>query len=137
MNHKIKGERSDEATKFFREVGNRQFSLKDYCACIETYTQSILSCPEENEVEQSLAFANRSAALFQLELFEDCLKDIKTAIAKNYPSHLLPKILIRKIKSLKKLGIEEDLPATLEELESAMNHMQMSEKGINLYTFAV
>ena len=82
---------------------------------IETYTQSILSCPEENEVEQSLALANRSAALFQLELYEDCLEDIKMAISKKYPSHLLPKILVRKIKSLKKLGIVEDLPTTLEE----------------------
>jgi hypothetical protein len=136
MNHQVKRERSDEATKFFREVGNRQFSLKDYSTCIETYTQSILSCPEENDVEQSLALANRSAALFQLELYEDCLKDIKMAISKKYPSHLLPKILVRKIKTLKKLGIVEDLPTTLEELESAMKHMQMTEKGITgLYMF--
>ncbi|XP_046648250.1 SET and MYND domain-containing protein 4-like [Daphnia pulicaria] len=129
MNHQIKREQSDEATKYFREVGNRQFSLKDYSSCIETYTQSILSCPEESEVEKSLALANRSAALFQLELYEDCLEDIKLAIKKNYPSHLLPKVLIRKMKSLKKLGKEEDLQTTIEELESVMKHLQMTEKG--------
>ncbi len=144
MNHQIKRERTLEATKSFREAGNRQFSLKDYAACVETYTQSILSCPVENDVELSLALANRSAALFQLELFEDCLKDIKMAISKNYPSHLLPKLVIRKIKSLKKLGLVEDFQTALKELEGAMINMQVSEKGnsavlkfklINSYNF--
>ncbi|KAK4011584.1 hypothetical protein OUZ56_020702 [Daphnia magna] len=104
MNHQVKRQRSLEAAKCFRETGNRQFSLKDYTACIEMYSQSILSCPVENEVELSLALANHSAALFQLDLFEDCLQDIRVALTKNYPSHLLPKILTRKIKSLQKLG---------------------------------
>jgi tetratricopeptide (TPR) repeat protein len=105
MNHQIKREQSDEATKYFREVGNRQFSLKDYSSCIETYTQSILSCPEESEVEKSLALANCSAALFQLELYEDCLEDIKLAIKTNYPSHLLPKLSFnQKNKIAKKIG---------------------------------
>ena len=129
MNHQIKRERTLEATKSFREAGNRQFSLKDYAVSVETYTQSILSCPLDNDVELSLALANRSAALFHLDLFEDCLKDIKMAIAKNYPSHLLPKIMIRKVKSLKKLGLVEDFQTALEELEGAMGHMQVSEKG--------
>ena len=123
------GESPDKAWKFwwshqiFLGSWKQAVSLKDYSTCIETYTQSILSCPEKNEVEQSLALANRSAALFQLELYEDCLKDIKMAISKKYPSHLLPKILVRKIKSLKKLGIVEDLPTTLEELATMWQHI--------------
>lgn len=130
MNHQVKRERSLETAKCFRETGNRQYSFKDYVACIETYTQSILSCPIDSDVELSLALANRSAALFQLGLFEDCLLDISVALTKNYPSHLLPKILIRKIKSLHKLGQMEDYQTTLKELEAAMVHMQVSEKSI-------
>ncbi|XP_045027632.1 SET and MYND domain-containing protein 4-like isoform X1 [Daphnia magna] len=129
MNHQVKRQRSLEAAKCFRETGNRQFSLKDYTACIEMYSQSILSCPVENEVELSLALANRSAALFQLDLFEDCLQDIRVALMKNYPSHLLPKILTRKIKSLRKLGLMEDCQTTLAELEASLMHLQVSEKN--------
>jgi hypothetical protein len=55
------------------------------------------------------------------------------AIKKNYPSHLLPKVLIRKMKSLKKLGKEEDLQTTIEELESVMKHLQMTEKGFHFF----
>ncbi|XP_059351666.1 SET and MYND domain-containing protein 4-like isoform X2 [Daphnia carinata] len=129
MNHQVKHQRSLEAAICFRETGNRQFSLKDYATCIELYSQSILSCPVENEVECSLAHANRSAALFQLNLFEDCLHDIGMALMKNYPNHLLPKILTRKIKCLRKLGLMEDCQTTLEELEAALMHLQVSEKN--------
>ena len=37
--------------------------------------------------------------------------------------------MIRKVKSLKKLGLVEDFQTALEELEGAMGHMQVSEKG--------
>lgn len=129
MNHQVKCEKTLEATIGFRESGNRQFSLKDYVSCIEMYTCSILSCPEDSFTELSLAFANRSAALFELELYEDCIKDIDVALSKAYPSHLLPKILVRKLKSLIKLGFKKDSEATLNELEFLMKNLQMSDKG--------
>lgn len=128
MNHQIKREKTLEASKSFRENGNSQFSLKDYAGCVETYTQSILSCPDENEVELSLAYANRSAALYELSLYEDCIKDIVIAVSKNYPSHLLPKILLRKVKCFRSLNLMEDSQSALKELEEAMKNMQVSDR---------
>lgn len=131
MNHQIRREKTLEATKHLREAGNRQFSLKDYAACVETYTQSILSCPNETETELSLAHANRSAALFQLELYEDCIKDISVSISKKYPSHLLPKVLLRKAKCFRKLNMLQESYLALKDLEESMKNLQLSEKCKN------
>ena len=130
MNHQIKSEKSLDLCVSLRESGNKLFSLKDYSSCIEVYTKSILSCPNENVKELGLAFANRSAALFELHLYEDCIEDIDTAISKHYPSHLLPKILLRKVKALKKLGLTEGYNKTLTEIEAAIKVMEISDKGI-------
>lgn len=135
MSHQVKREKCLEVSVSLRETGNKQFSLKDYSTCIETYTDSILCCPCENTTELSLAFANRSAALFELHLYEDCLEDINMAISKNYPSNLLPKILMRKAKVFKKLGLTEDFTNTMADLELAIHKLEISEKGMLTITY--
>lgn len=127
MDKYLKLEKSVVTAQHLREAGNAQFAQKNYISCIKNYTNSILNCPSGNTNEISLAYANRSAALFQLELYADCISDIDSAISHHYPVHLLPKILIRKIKSLKNLGKMEDCATVSLELDSAMKNLQLTE----------
>lgn len=133
----MKNETSNAAAQSLREAGNRQFAAKDFSASFDSYTKSILSCPVENPEEKSLAHANRSAALYHLELYEDCLIDIEAAIENNYPENLTPKLLLRKAKALKKLDLSEDSIAVLEKLESAMENMNLTEKSMKCLTQSI
>jgi tetratricopeptide (TPR) repeat protein len=130
MNHQLQNRdnKSVETSKTLRETGNHQFGLKDYPACVRTYTQAILACPEENAQECSLALANRSAALFQLDLFKECISDIEAALERNYPSLLVAKVLLRKAKCLCKLG--QDYNQILTNLEMAVQDLRVSDKSI-------
>lgn len=129
MNYRLqKRGKSVDTSKSLRETGNHQFGLKDYPACVRTYTEAILVCPEESTQECSLALANRSAALFQMELFTECISDIDAALEKNYPSILVPKVLVRKAKCLCKLS--QDYNQILANLEVAMQVLNVSDKSI-------
>jgi len=127
MDKYLNQEKSIPTAQNLRELGNAQFALRNYVSCIKFYTNSILSCPADNKNEISIAYANRSAALFQLELYADCIADIDSAINHGYPIHLLPKVLIRKAKSLKRLGKAEDYETVFTELNLAMNNLQLTE----------
>lgn len=133
MNYRLKREISLSSAKNLREAGNRLFAARDFSTCVETYSQSILSCPAENPEESSLAHANRSAALFQLELYDDCIRDIETALENSYPANFVPKLLLRKVKSLKKLGMSEDSEVVMRDLEVAMENMLSADKSIPLF----
>lgn len=62
---------------------------------MEFYNQS-LCFAELGSDNVSFAFANRATCFLQMKKFEKCLKDIKLAIATNYPPQLMPKLLKRK-----------------------------------------
>jgi len=131
MNNCLKRVKDVQVANSLRELGNHQFAMKEYHACVETYSKSIYCCPEECPEESSLALANRSAALIHLGLFEDSLKDINTALSRNYPSRLLSKILARKAKCLRNLQNQSINSAFQEEVESlkeAMKNLLVSDQ---------
>lgn len=118
-----------ELSRSLRISGNHQFKIKEYPACINTYTKSILCCPEECKEELSLALANRSAALFHLGLHEDSLTDINGALLNGYPTNLLHKILMRKAQCLLNLSSKGYYQEELEKLEDAMKSLHMKDQG--------
>ncbi|XP_074830387.1 protein-lysine N-methyltransferase SMYD4 isoform X2 [Natator depressus] len=71
-----------------------------------------------NSPEMSLCYANRSAALFHLGQFEDCLEDIDRAQAQGYPDRLQPKILLRKTECLLLLGRLQEAAGVISKVES-------------------
>ncbi|XP_018321538.1 SET and MYND domain-containing protein 4 [Agrilus planipennis] len=81
----------------FRERGNELFKVKKDNDAWEMYTKSISHSKEKSEC-LGLAFANRSAVLFQKGLYKECLNDISFALENNYPENILQKILLRKEK---------------------------------------
>mgnify|MGYP005984036455 FL=1 len=66
------GGKSDEEAVKFRERGNEMFKIKKLKEAWEFYTRSICYAEEES-VNLGLAFANRSAVLFELNLHSQCL----------------------------------------------------------------
>lgn len=66
------------------------------------YTKSVAHAPLKSH-ELSLAYANRSAALFKGKWFEDCLRDIYLALENNYPDDLKTKLYLRKASCLQAL----------------------------------
>ncbi|CAB1428211.1 unnamed protein product [Pleuronectes platessa] len=82
-----------------REKGNLSFKSRDYTAAALHYSQGVCSAPLRSE-QLPLCYANRSAALYHLQLHQECLKDIDRAVKNGYPSHLLHKLEERRTQCL-------------------------------------
>ncbi|XP_046483537.1 SET and MYND domain-containing protein 4-like isoform X1 [Neodiprion pinetum] len=86
-----------------RNNGNESFLSCQYYTAVKQYTESIVCAPESSE-ELAIAYANRSAALFRLGKFTDCVEDIDRALNLKYPDRLKIKLYKRKKLSLVALG---------------------------------
>ncbi|CAL7948204.1 unnamed protein product [Xylocopa violacea] len=100
----------------FKTMGNKEFQAKNYIKSIEFYTKCALHAPA-NTCELSLAIANRSASLFYLDRYDDCLKDIELAIKLNYPKQLRYKLYLRAVQCYLKLGKQHLADETLRKLQ--------------------
>ncbi|XP_039285640.1 SET and MYND domain-containing protein 4 isoform X2 [Nilaparvata lugens] len=91
--------KSASESKRFRELGNEVFKSGADRKSLEFYSKSVCLAPFKSE-EFPLALANRSAALFRLQLFKECLQDVDLALKNGYPKNLRHKLLLRKGKLL-------------------------------------
>ncbi|KAJ6640643.1 SET and MYND domain-containing protein 4, partial [Pseudolycoriella hygida] len=74
-----------------KQQGNVAFQNKNWVAALTLYNLSLINTPEENGEEISIVYANRSAALYHMEDYDQSLRDISLAM-QNYPRHLLHKL---------------------------------------------
>ncbi|CAM5110632.1 unnamed protein product [Natator depressus] len=102
------------AALFYKQEGNKRFQKREYAAARILYSKAV----SHNSPEMSLCYANRSAALFHLGQFEDCLEDIDRAQAQGYPDRLQPKILLRKTECLLLLGRLQEAAGVISKVES-------------------
>ena len=104
------GRKSSEVSVKLRNEGNQYFKANNYMKALCKYTESLSYAPlieKEGEAEDSaasLAFANRSAVLFQLGKHQLCLDDISHAFSVSYPPALAYKMYDRKGQCLMALG---------------------------------
>ncbi|XP_024120526.1 SET and MYND domain-containing protein 4 [Oryzias melastigma] len=91
----------EQAVKY-REKGNSHFKAADYKVATLHYSQGICFAPSSSE-QLSLCYANRSAALYHLNHYQDCLADIERALKAGYPSHLSHKLQDRRTMCLNQL----------------------------------
>ena len=87
--------KSPETATSFRNQGNLCFQKKLYSDALKYYNQSILAAPSDRGSELSLAYANRSAVLFDLGEWIHCLRDILLAFFFKYPENLHYKLFER------------------------------------------
>ncbi|XP_036381098.1 SET and MYND domain-containing protein 4 [Megalops cyprinoides] len=110
----------------FREKGNLSFKARDYSAAALHYSKGVCHATPGRE-ELSLCFANRSAALFHLCLYEECLQDIKRALDEGYPNHLQQKLLDRRSQCYKHLGQKEEEDGVQTRMRNFKIHHQVSQ----------
>ncbi|XP_055308820.1 SET and MYND domain-containing protein 4-like [Sitodiplosis mosellana] len=82
-----------------RELGNETFAVKNWSGAMEYYNQS-LRFAEIGTENVALAYSNRSACFFKLNMFDEALGDIELAKKEKLPERLLPKLEQRKQKCL-------------------------------------
>ncbi|KAK0175758.1 hypothetical protein PV327_009484 [Microctonus hyperodae] len=97
---------------------------------IELYTMSVAYAPPKSR-ELSLAYANRSAALFAARLYDDCLIDIERALALNYPNELKAKLYARRVRCLSILNVNssDELNDALDKTRAWLEKMDLNNAG--------
>lgn len=107
--------KSLEKANEFRMDGNKYFKNKKYTESLKLYSRAILYAPCESP-ELPQLFANRSASLFHLNQFTDCLVDTQFALNHaNYPVGQRYTLLLRKALCLKALNRTVEAQASLKE----------------------
>lgn len=89
----MQNSKSNEKSIVFRKEGNEHFSLKsrNYFRALQLYNKSICFslCDSENI---AIGYANRSAVLFELKKYQQCLENIWMAREANFPDRLVHKL---------------------------------------------
>ncbi|XP_072021683.1 SET and MYND domain-containing protein 4-like [Amphiura filiformis] len=113
----------------WRQMGNVFFKQRYYPKALDCYTESVLMASRTSSMEDlSLAYANRSAAMFYLNEFKICLQDIELALDHGYPNEMLYKLYQRKGLCLMNLGLVQDavlaLQDAMDEIKEQTTHSQ-------------
>ncbi|XP_061596845.1 SET and MYND domain-containing protein 4 [Cololabis saira] len=96
---------TDEAAKS-RDGGNSSFKARHYVTAVLHYSQGVCLAPKKSE-QLCLCYANRSAALYHLQRYKECLDDIDRAFKNDYPPHLSHKLQERRRLCLNRLSLQE------------------------------
>ena len=94
--------KSDLLSAEHRENGNKFYQKKKLHEATAEYNSALLYANSGNVL--ALAYANRSAVLFQRNEIKACYRDIERAMLAGYPEHLLYKLWDRKGKCLMKVS---------------------------------
>ncbi|XP_077285330.1 SET and MYND domain containing, class 4, member 4 [Arctopsyche grandis] len=111
-------QKSDQLSAKYRDIGNGFFRLKRDYKAIHNYNLAVKYAETPKLV--SLAFANRSAALFSLSKYKECLVDIERALASGYDDDLKPKLVKRKSACEEAAATETPLQFDLEQARRRM-----------------
>lgn len=103
MECKLTNPKNNKKARKIREDANVKFQNRDYISAFCEYNKSVMTAKIDSK-DYVLAVANRSAALYYLEEYEDCIHDIHQALDKKYPTELAYKLYEREVKCLKLIG---------------------------------
>lgn len=83
--------KTNQSSLNYRQNGNSKFMQQDWLEAMDLYNRSLCFAEVASE-NVSIAYANRSACFFQMQMYENCLTDIQLAKEADYPVHLMPKL---------------------------------------------
>ncbi|KAG7163862.1 SET and MYND domain-containing protein 4-like [Homarus americanus] len=138
-NSRISRKGATESEKF-RNEGNRLYRERKLEQALLAYNYSILaaphppvgeSVPEEPAPEQeslALAYANRSAVLYEMGQFEAALADAQRAIVFGYPPARRHRLQERRAKCLQMLGRLQEAKAVLDDTINNLSSLSLNEK---------
>ncbi len=127
----ISSVKSIESCLKFKTTGNKYFQAGQFQQALDMYTESIMHAPvNEQGISKELAigFANRSAALFRMQLHVECLNDITQSLQSGYPQELSYKLHDRKGRCLMKLGRTKQALESFERAIELVADAQMDNK---------
>ncbi|XP_037031875.1 SET and MYND domain-containing protein DDB_G0273589-like [Bradysia coprophila] len=84
--------KNNHGSKLCREIGNKQFAESKWIEAIGLYNRAICAAKNVSSELVGLAYANRSACFFELQMYEKCLVDITLAKEANFPQRLMAKL---------------------------------------------
>lgn len=114
--------KDEELALLAKNKGSKAYLKKRDLEAHEEFSKCLRLAPKQDSNLVSLAYANRSAVLFQMTRYTDCLHDIKRAVSSNYPDALLHKILTRRMWCYMRLG---NIDAVRETLISCKQHLEV------------
>lgn len=134
-NNRISRKGASEAEKF-RNEGNRLYREKKLDQALLAYNYSILAAPhpgledakEPQHEGLCLAFANRSAVLYEMNQYKDALADAERALTLGYPPSKRHRLHERRAKCLQAMGKMDEAKAVLEDTLNALSSMSLDEK---------
>ncbi|XP_063244730.1 SET and MYND domain-containing protein 4 isoform X5 [Bacillus rossius redtenbacheri] len=94
--------KNSELGNKWKDDGNKAFQSGDYHTALKLYNKSVQLLPynEDSSSEMAVAVANRSAALYHLQDYQQTLDDIRLALSLGYPLQLHYKVLERRARCL-------------------------------------
>lgn len=90
----IKFLKNDVGASILRNTGNLHYQNGEYEFALMYYSKGLAMAPLDS-AEYSKSFGNRSAALYRLGMYEECLVEIKRALEAGYEENLKPKLMKR------------------------------------------
>ena len=125
--------KSSATAQHLRNEGNKFFKNGQYEEALSLYNDSVaysLNPAEDTSGKnyQSLAFSNRSAALFYLKEYEICLIDIDNAIQAGYAADLQYKLYDRKGKCHHALNSTANAKLAFETAKSLLDKAKLDNK---------
>lgn len=128
FNRNCKQKDSERSIKL-REHGNRSFKNGQHKKAVREYTESVVYA-EDSSDDLAWGYANRSAALYKLEKYDDCIKDIDRALNLKIPNTSKTGLYKRKGLCQRALGIP-DFESSLQEALVWLDKLGMSEEQMN------
>lgn len=117
--------KSDTVALQKRKKGNELFSAEKLLDAIELYSDSLRYANPGSE-NISLAYANRATCFLDLNMYDECLADIESAMAAGYPERLRPKLQRRKEICLKEMEDDPKYPREKFSIESNEQYPYLS-----------
>ena len=139
INNSPKLRKSSKTSEQKRNGGNKFFQKGQYEKALSEYNNSLAyACPhcddQDGKSHVALALANRSAALFHLKKYEDCLRDIEDALKAGYPADLQHKLYGRRGQCYQALKLNSEAKVAFEVAKGLLDKAKLdSEKKYNMY----
>lgn len=115
--------KSNAIAESCRVRGNQFYSRRHFLDALESYNQS-LCFAESASSAIGMAYANRSAVYFELQLFKNCLSNIEMARKNHYPEENLDKL--HKREALCFEMIKNNLSLKREDKPIGIEHFNLS-----------